>query len=155
MTTITIVPRDADGNMLGRGLAVAIDASLLWPLKLSGPVQDLGDGSYRAGRDVHGRRDGKRSSSTSEGVVLASSPVVEATPLAGSLRDLAILQLRDLTRRRRPPRRARDASGAELGPGGPASARRLSRRRDDNALKTDLDSRVHELQALERRRRRS
>jgi hypothetical protein len=95
-TTITVVPRDADGNLLGRGLAVAIDASLLWPLKLSGPVQDLGDGSYSALATASVPGTGSVVVNV-EGVVLASSPSVEATPLAGSLRDLAILQLRDLT----------------------------------------------------------
>src|SRR5580765_499882 len=43
-----IVPRDLQGVPLGRGLAVSVDAAVLWPGHLSGAVEDVGDGSYRA-----------------------------------------------------------------------------------------------------------
>ncbi|HJQ97272.1 MAG TPA: Ig-like domain-containing protein [Candidatus Polarisedimenticolaceae bacterium] len=146
-TTITVVPRDADGNMLGRGLTVTVDASLLWPLKLSGPVQDLGDGSYRAVATSTVAGTGSVLVDV-EGVVLATSPVVEAMPLAGSLRDLAILQLRDLT-----------ATGGRLDKEHLHGTRNRALEalttltsdqpdRDDNALKTDLDGAIRELMAL-------
>jgi hypothetical protein len=48
MASITVTPRDANGVLLGRGLSVSIDSSLLWPAHLSGPIVDLGDGSYVA-----------------------------------------------------------------------------------------------------------
>ena len=147
IATITIVPRDADGQLLGRGLAVAIDASLLWPLELSGPVQDLGDGTYSAVATSTVAGTGSVVVDV-EGVVLASSPAVEATPLQGSLRDLAILQLRDLAQ-----------PGGRLDADGLGSARSWALEslhelvdvrptRDDNALKTYLGLAVNELEAL-------
>jgi hypothetical protein len=48
VASITIEPRDQNGVLLGRGLAVTIDPSLLWPAQLNGPVVDLGNGSYLA-----------------------------------------------------------------------------------------------------------
>lgn len=148
MATITIVPKDASGQMLGRGLTVSVDAALLWPLKLQGAVQDLGDGSYRAVATASVPGTGSVVVNV-EGVVLASSPSVEATPLAGSLRDQAILQLRDLTE-----------GGGRLDTAamGPARNRALEAlvtltgddpERDDNALKTDLDGAIGALMALD------
>jgi hypothetical protein len=147
-TTITIVPRDADGQMLGRGLTVSVDAALLWPVTLTGPVVDRGDGSYVA--EATAMVPGMGSvEATAEGVVLSSSPSVESTAgIPGSLRDLAILQLQDLTR----PGGRLDASHLR-----PARNRALEAlrtlggdqpNRDDNALKTDLDGVLSDLEAL-------
>jgi hypothetical protein len=146
-TTITVVPRDTDGQVLGRGLAVGIDAALLWPLKLAGPVVDMGDGSYlaEATSTVPGTGSVRV---TVEGVVLTASPSVEATALGGSLRDRAILQLRDLT-----------SAGGRLDSiaSRPARTRALEAlrtlandqpARDDNALKIDLDAALQELMDL-------
>ena len=147
-TTITIVPRDTNGAMLGRGLTVAVDAALLWPVTPTGPVQDIGDGRYVVEGTAMVPGTGSVLA-TVEGVVLASSPTVTSTAgTPGSLRDLAILQLQDLTR-----------------PGGRLDAAHLSHarrhavealrtlgsdlpERDDNALKTDLDGAMRELEAL-------
>lgn len=94
----TIVPRDGNGVLLGRGLTVTVDASLLWPGRLDAPVEDLGDGSYRARivSDVPGRG---MVDVAVEGVSLFATPTLDFTPLdpEGSLRDLAILRLRDMT----------------------------------------------------------
>jgi len=147
ITTITIVPKDANGQMLGRGLVVGIDVALLWPLKLQGAVQDMGDGTYRAVATASVPGAGSVVVNV-EGVVLASAPVVQATPLEGSLRDQAILQLRDLTQ-----------PGGRLDSNEMMTARNwddMLRRqmvgvlpaRDDNAVKTDLDLAIRELMAL-------
>jgi len=94
---VTIVPRDADGLLLGTGLMVSIDPVALWPGTLAGSLVDLGNGVY-LGRVV--------SSVPGQGVVwvdvegssLDEEPTIdfESTgPL--SLRDLAVLQLDGLT----------------------------------------------------------
>ncbi len=44
--TLVIVPRDTDGVPLGTGLSVTIDAFLLAPGFVSGPIVDHGNGSY-------------------------------------------------------------------------------------------------------------
>lgn len=147
-TTITIVPRDADGAILGRGLAVSLDAALLWPVTPTGPVQDMGDGRYVVEGTAMVPGTGVVQA-TAEGVVLASSPTVESTAsFPGSLRDLAILQLIDLTK----PGGRLDAVHLH-----PVRTRALEALhtlggaqpdRDDNALKTDLDGAVRELEAL-------
>ena len=147
-TTITIVPRDADGAMLGRGLVVSVDAALLWPLTMTGPIQDKGDGSYVVEGTSMVPGTGSVQA-TVEGVVLSSSPTVESTAaIPGSLRDLAILQLQDLTKAggaldtpalSGARRRALEALGT-LGSAHPW--------RDDNALKTDIDAALRELEVL-------
>jgi len=143
--TITIAPRDPDGLPLGRGLFVTLDAALLWPLHMTGAVEDFGDGTYRAQAVAETPGTGMVWV-TVEGVALASSPVVEAQPVdPTSLRDLAIVQLRDLTA---PGGRFDDALAQ------PARQRALDAlatlangdpRRDDNVLKTDLDAVLRDL----------
>ena len=145
-STITIAPRDADGQLLGRGLVVTVDAGLLWPLRVTGAVEDLGDGTYRAQAVADTPGMGMVWVAV-EGVTLASSPVVEALPVdPTSLRDLAILQLRDLTA---PGGRFDDALAQ------PARQRALEALvtlangdplRDDNVLKTDLDAVLRDLE---------
>jgi len=44
---VVIVPRDADGVELGSGLSLSVDEFQLLPGVLAGPVEDLGNGSYR------------------------------------------------------------------------------------------------------------
>jgi hypothetical protein len=92
-----IVPRDASGVSLGRGLVLGVDASLLWPGRLAGAIEDLGDGTYRA-RVVSNIPGAGLLEVTVEGIALAAAPTVTFTPLDpnGSLRDLAILQLMDI-----------------------------------------------------------
>jgi hypothetical protein len=103
---ITVIPRDANGVLLGRGLSITIDASLLWPAQLSGPITDLGNGSYRAlaVASVPGTGSVRV---VVEGVEMAQRPTIDATVVdtSASLRDLAIVQLQSLA-----------------GPGGPMSA---------------------------------
>jgi invasin-like protein len=147
-TTITIVPRDADGAMLGRGLAVSVDAALLWPVNPTGPIQDMGDGRYVVEGTAMVPGTGLVRA-TAEGVVLASSPTVESTSaFPGSLRDLAILQLLDLTKPggRLDTKRLRGVRNQCL-----ATIRTLGSddpNRDDNALKTDLDGAMQALEDL-------
>jgi Invasin, domain 3 len=97
VATITIVPRDGNGVILGRGLSIAIDPSLLWPAQLAGPVVDLGDGSYRAtaAASVPGTGTVRV---VVEGTDLAALPTITATAAnpADSLRDLGIEQLQGL-----------------------------------------------------------
>lgn len=150
-STITIAPRDATGFLLGRGLAVTIDAGFLWPLTLTGPVVDLGDGTYSASAVATTPGDGAVRVAV-ESVTLASSPAVHATALdPSSLRDLAILQLRDLT-----SDRGRFDVGSGPGAGSLASARGHALDalailangdpdRDDNALKNALDAALRDL----------
>jgi hypothetical protein len=94
----TIVPRDATGVPLGRGLALSVDGSLLWPGRLSGAVEDLGDGTYRA-RIVSSVPGTGRLDVNVEGTLLAVTPdlTYTAPDPNGSLRDLAILRLSDMT----------------------------------------------------------
>jgi len=94
---ITILPRDADGLLLGAGLAVSVDLVALWPGTLAGSLVDLGNGMYigRVVSMVPGRGDVWVDV---EGTSLADEPTIdfESTgPL--SLRDLAMLQLDGLT----------------------------------------------------------
>jgi hypothetical protein len=151
--TITVAPRDANGVLLGTGLAIALDASLLWPAQLSGPIVDLGDGSYRAQVDASVSGTGSVRV-TVEGVSLAALPTITATPLdpSGSLRDLAIATLSGMTGPGGPL--AALSGGAGSGTPQAASLAAASARaraalatlaeddpaRDDNVVKTDLDA---------------
>src|SRR5262245_23233986 len=148
--TITVVPRDADGVMLGTGLAIAIDAPLLWPAQLSGPVVDLGNGSYQAHAVALVPGTGVVRAVV-EGVTLSGLPPIVAPPLdpSGSLRDRAIAMLSGLTGSGGPLA----ALEAQAGPGSPqaqALAEAISRAReaiavlvagdttrDENVVKTD------------------
>jgi invasin-like protein len=148
VASITITPRDAYGVLLGRGLSISIDSSLLWPALLSGPIVDLGDGSYTAQAVASVPGTGAVRVFV-EGVSLAPLPTITATALdpSGSLRDLAIAELSGMA-----------------GPGGPLealSANATARAkdalltlanddpaRDDNVLKTDLDAVLSQLAGL-------
>jgi hypothetical protein len=46
---VMIVPRDADGLLLGAGLDLQIDAGPLQPGVINGPISDLGNGVYTVG----------------------------------------------------------------------------------------------------------
>ena len=161
MASITVVPRDANGVPLGRGLAISIDSSLLWPAQLNGPIADLGDGSYRALAVASVPGSGSVRVVV-EGVSLAPLPTITVTALApsGSLRDLAIATLSGMTGAGGPLQ----ALAAGAGPGTPqaaAVAAAMARAnaalvtlanddpaRDDNALKTDLDAVLSQLAAV-------
>lgn len=151
--SITVLPRDVNGVLLGRGLAIAIDASLLWPAHLSGPVVDLGDGSY--GALVVASIPGTGSVRVVvEGVSLQTSPAINAVDVdpSGSLRDLAIVQLQGLIGTGGPL----DTLAVDAGDGSPqavaitAAIARANQAlatlvnddpmRDDNVLKTDFDA---------------
>jgi len=150
-SSITVEPRDANGVLLGTGLAIAIDASLLWPAHLTGPFADLGDGTYRAlaAASVPGTGTVRV---IVEGVGLASLPTIAVTPLdpSESMRDLAIATLSGMTGANGPL--ASLAAGAGSGtPQAQALAAATARAsaalatlanddptRDDNVLKTDL-----------------
>lgn len=95
--TVTVRPVDDSGIPLGTGLAVAIDPSALWPGRVLGTVQDLGDGRYRA-LVVSTLPGLARVDIRVEGIVLATRPAIEYRPVesSGSLRDLAIAMLEDL-----------------------------------------------------------
>ena len=94
---ITIAPRDADGVLLGRGLAIAIDASRLWPAQLTGSITDLGNGLYRALAVASVPGTGSVRVIV-EGVDLAALPTITAMVVdtSASLRDLAIAELQSL-----------------------------------------------------------
>ena len=92
--SITIVPRDANGVLLGRGMVVSIDPSILWPAQLSGPVVDRGDGSYVTTAVAWVPGTGSVRAAV-EGIVLAPSPTITANAVDPmSLRELAIAELR-------------------------------------------------------------
>jgi len=151
--TIDIVPTDANGVLLGTGLSLSIDAAMLWPAQLTGPIADLGDGSYRA-TAVSSTPGSGTVRVVVEGVALASQPVITATPLdpSASLRDLAMAQLQGLIGAGGPM----SGLAASAGPGSQqarllaeAQARAAAalatlangnETRDDNVLKTDLDA---------------
>ena len=77
--TVTIVPQDASGTLLGSGLALSVDAASLLP-GVAGPIQDMGNGAYRL--DVTSSSAGTGVVSvTVEGLNLAARPNVSfATP---------------------------------------------------------------------------
>ena len=161
MASITIVPRDVNGVLLGRGLAISIDVSLLWPAHLSGPIADRGDGSYVASAVASVPGTGAVQAVV-EGVSLAPLPTITATPLdpSGSLRDLAIATLSGMTGSGGPFEAL--ATGAGSGtPQAAAVAAAMAQAqaalvtlanddpaRDDNALKTDLDAVLSQLAAV-------
>ena len=98
VATVTIVPRDASGVLLGSGLSITIDSALLWPAQQSGPIVDLGNGSYAA--SVVASVPGTGSVRVAvEGTVLSSLPTITATAVdpSSSLRELAIAQLGGMT----------------------------------------------------------
>lgn len=151
--SITIMPRDANGVLLGRGLAIVVDASLLWPAHLSGPIADLGDGSYvaLAVASIPGTGAVRV---VVEGVSLAPLPAITATSLdpSGSLRDLAIATLSGMTGTGGPFAALTASAGAGT-PQAAAIAAAMARAqaalvtlanddptRDDNVLKTDFDA---------------
>ena len=155
---ITIVPRDASGVMLGTGLSLSIDGSLLWPAQLSGPIADMGDGSYRAMAVASVAGTGTVRASV-EGVALASLPTITATAVDpnASMRDLAILQLQSLIGPGGPLANLQAQAGASS-PQASAIAAAIARAnqalatlanddpsRDDNVLKIDFDAILHEL----------
>jgi len=151
--SITILPRDLNGVLLGRGLAIGIDASLLWPAQLSGPIVDHGDGSYGATAVASVPGTGSVLV-TVEGVDLTSSPTITVNALdpSASLRDLAMQELGGLAG----PGGPLAALATSAGPGTPQAAALVAARaranaalatlanddpaRDDNVLKTDLDA---------------
>ena len=47
LVTVVVTPRDAAGDVLGRGLAMQVDLSGFADVALVGGVQDLGTGDYR------------------------------------------------------------------------------------------------------------
>jgi hypothetical protein len=157
VASITIQPRDANGVLLGRGLAVAVDGSLLWPAQLTGAVIDGGDGSYRAFA-VAAVPGAGAVRAVVEGVGLAALPTITAVPLGPmSLRDLAIAQLQGMTA----PNGQFAVLAAGAGAGTPQNAALTDAAaranaavatlangdptRDDNVLKTDLDAVLREL----------
>jgi hypothetical protein len=158
---ITVVPRDANGVMLGTGLSMSFDAALLWPAHLSGPVSDLGDGSYRA--TAVGSVPGTGTVSVLvEGAGLATSPQITVTPLnpSGSLRDLAIEQLAGMIGPGGPlaglagsagsgtPQAATLASVLAAANDALATLANDDESRDDNVLKGDFDVMVSQLAGL-------
>ena len=155
---ITVVPRDANGEPLGRGLAVTIDAALLWPASLSGPIVDLGDGSYRA--TVAASTPGTGTVRVVvEGIPLAASPTITATPVdpSASMRDLAISDLAGLTSAGGPLAGLASQAGAGTPQAAAVSAALANAQsalatlvngdltRDDNVLKTGLDAVLSQL----------
>lgn len=158
---ITIVPRDANGVLLGRGLAVAIDPSLLWPAQLTAPVTDLGDGSYLATAVAWVPGIGSVRVVV-EGIEIAPSPTLTASAAdpSLSLRDLAIAELSGEARGDGPlatllaeagqhSPQAAAVSGAIRAVN--ATATMLANNdfpRDDNALKTQLGEAMYELEEV-------
>ena len=144
-----IVPRDLQGVPLGRGLTLSIDAAVLWPGHLSGAIEDLGDGSYRA-RIVSSIPGSGRLDVTVEGVLLAAAPSLTYTALDpnGSLRDLAILRLRDLAA---PSGRITGLQDDRAQQAANAALETLANGNeafDENVLKIDLDNVLRQLAPL-------
>jgi hypothetical protein len=161
VAVISIVPRDVNGVLLGRGLSVAVDPTLLWPAQLAGPVVDVGDGSYvaQAVASVPGTGSVR---AVVEGIALAPTPTITVSPVDSSmsLRDLAIAELIGETSGGGP------IAGliAEAGPSTPqsaalngainainATATMLANNgpsADDNALKTQLGEAMAELEEV-------
>ena len=83
--TVTIVPRDGNGEPLGMGLQLSIDAELLGPGYPTEPVRDHGDGTYTAWIRSDAAGSGLVAV-TVEGIPLAAAPTVEYTPVAASPR---------------------------------------------------------------------
>jgi hypothetical protein len=159
--SITISPRDANGILLGRGLSVAIDPSLLWPAQLSGPIVDLGDGSYRA--SVVSSLPGVGTVRVvAEGIDLGLRPTITATVVdpSSSLRDLAIAELTGMLASGGPLSQLAARTGAQT-PQGDALSAAISGantalamlvsgdfNHDDNAVKTYLDAALYSLAPL-------
>lgn len=155
---VTVVPRDANGVLLGTGLSMSFDAALLWPAHLSGPIVDLGDGSYRAVAVASTPGTGTVRVNV-EGAILATLPEITVTPLdpAGSLRDLAIEQLAGMTGPGGPlaglaagagsgtPQAATIASVLATANGALATLANDDPTRDENVLKGGFDSMVSQL----------
>jgi len=156
---ITIVPRDANGVMLGTGLSMSLDAPLLWPAHLAGPVADLGDGSYRA-TAVSSIPGTGTVRAVVEGVALSPLPTITATvvDLNASLRDLAIAQLGGLTGTGGPmsalitgagtPQAAALAAAQARANAALATLANDDPSRDDNVVKTDLDAVLSQLEGV-------
>jgi hypothetical protein len=162
MASITITPRDTNGVLLGRGLSISIDASLLWPAHLSGPIVDLGDGSYVASAVASVPGTGAVRVVV-ESVSLAPLPTITATALdpSASLRDLAIATLAGMTGAGGPFEALSAAAGSRT-PQAAIVAAAMARAnaalvtlanddpsRDDNVLKTDLDAVLSQLAAVQ------
>jgi len=156
-----IVPKDASGMPLGRGLSISVNASLLWPGRLAGTVDDLGDGTYRVHIVSNIPGAGLLDVSV-EGIPLTATPTVTFTPLDpnGSLRDLAILRLSSMTSVGNRFSALATAAGS-----GTTQASAVQQAwsdaskalgtlangdssRDDNVLKTDLDAVLRQLVPL-------
>ena len=151
--SIVVVPRDANGVLLGRGLTVGVDASLLWPAQLTGPFVDLGDGSYQASAVASVPGQGTVRVAV-EGVNLATLPTITAMPLdpSGSLRDLAINMLWGMTSTNGPLVSLINEAGSGTPQAqalGAANVRAIAAletladgdfTRDENVLKTDFDA---------------
>ena len=72
---VTVYPMDAAGVPLGSGLQIDVDAGLLLPGGLAGPVKDLGDGRYAFA--IRSSTVGSGTVSvTVEGVMLTDAPAV-------------------------------------------------------------------------------
>jgi hypothetical protein len=143
-------------------LSISIDSSMLWPAHLSGPIVDLGDGSYAATAVASVPGTGAVRVVV-ESVSLAALPTITATALdpSGSLRDLALAELAGMTGTGGPF----DALFAGAGAGTPQAAAVAAAKarakaalatlgnddpaRDDNVLKTDLDAVLSLLDAVQ------
>lgn len=100
VATVTVRPEDASGILLGTGLSVSIDPAPLWPGRVIGAVEDVGDGSY-LGRIVSTVPGIAEVRVRVEATALAVRPTIEFAAVessSGSPRDVAIAMLRDLTR---------------------------------------------------------
>jgi hypothetical protein len=159
--TITIVPRDGNSVLLGRGLSIAIDPALLWPAQLTGPIVDLGNGSYRA--TVTAVVPGTGSVRVvAEGVDFATFPTITATAAdpETSNRDLAIAELQGLASAGGPLAGLSAAAGSGTQQSGAVNnaiaaiqqaANSLANDdllRDDNDLKTTLGGAISQLEGV-------
>jgi hypothetical protein len=157
---ITIVPRDVNGVLLGTGLSIAIDSSLLWPAHLTGAIADLGDGSYRAAAVAPVAGTGTVRTNV-EGISLTQLPTITSVATTSlSLRDQAIQQLQSLIGPGGPMASLQDDAG-ENSPQAQGIADALARAnaalqtlanddptRDDNVMKTDFDAIFDMLEAV-------
>ena len=81
---VTIIPRDADGIALGTGLDLQVGTASLWPGRVTGAVDDLGNGTYMV-RVVSAFPGSGTVQVTVEGIALKATPSKSAPSMNGAV----------------------------------------------------------------------
>ncbi len=95
---VTIIPRDAQGVVLGTGLSIEIYAASLWPGRVIGAVEDMGNGAYVV-RVVSSFSGSGSVQIVVEGIALTAMPTItyEESLESGTLLEQAITLMQYLT----------------------------------------------------------